>query len=108
MALTFDDGPAPWTEPILDHLARHDAKATIIVLGNEVERADRRETVGRLVGEGHEIGNHTYSHPGDLARLGKARIGDELSRTTALIEEIAGVTPVHWRTPFLRATPELL
>ena len=62
----------------------------------------------RIYEEGHEIGNHTYSHPGDLAQLSGERILDELSRTTALIEEMAGVTPVHWRTPFLRSTPHLL
>ena len=44
VALTFDDGPARWTEPILDHLARHDGHATFFVLGNEIERDDRRET----------------------------------------------------------------
>src|SRR5205085_8680950 len=42
------------------------------------------------------------------AELSEEEIVGELSRTTALIEEIAGVTPVHWRTPFLRTTPQLL
>ncbi len=78
------------------------------MLGNELEKDERRPTVRRLVAEGHELGNHTYNHPGDLARLSDSRILDELSSTTALIEELAGVTPVHWRTPFLRSTPRLL
>ena len=108
VALTFDDGPSPWTEAILDHLGRHEGRATFFVLGNELERDDRRRIVGRLVAEGHELGNHTHSHPGDLAQLSEARILDELGRTTALIEALAGVTPAHWRTPFLRSTPRLL
>jgi peptidoglycan/xylan/chitin deacetylase (PgdA/CDA1 family) len=108
VALTFDDGPSEWTEPILDHFARHGGHGTFFVLGNEIERDDRQRTVLRLVEEGHEIGNHTYSHPGDLAALSDAGILDELSSTTALIDGIAGVTPVHWRTPFLRSTPRLL
>ena len=108
MALTFDDGPSPWTDAILDHLRRHDGHATFFVLGNELERDDRRQTLRRLVADGHELGNHTYSHPGDLAQLSDSRILDELSRTTARSEELAGVTPVHWRTPFLRSTPRLL
>ena len=108
VALTFDDGPASWTGPILDHLARHGGHATFFVLGSEIDGAERRRTVVRLAEEGHEIGNHTFSHPADLAELEDATILDELGRTTALVQEVAGVTPVHWRTPFLRSTPRLL
>jgi peptidoglycan/xylan/chitin deacetylase (PgdA/CDA1 family) len=108
VALTFDDGPAPWTDLILDHLGRHDGHATFFALGNELEKDERRATVSRLVAEGHELGNHTYSHPGDLAGLSDSQILDELSRTTVLIEQVAGVPPVHWRVPFLRSTPRLL
>ena len=108
VALTFDDGPSPWTEPILDHLNRYDGHATFFVLGNELDSDDRQRTLGRLVEESHEIGNHTFSHPGDLAELDDAVILDELGRTTSLIKEITGVVPTHWRTPFLRSTPRLL
>jgi peptidoglycan-N-acetylglucosamine deacetylase len=108
VALTFDDGPSPWTDPILDHLARHGGHATFFVLGSEMGGNDRRRTVRRLLQDGHEIGNHTYSHPGDLASLSDTRILEELSRASSLIEEVAGVTPVHWRTPFLRSTPRLM
>ena len=106
VALTFDDGPSVWTEPILDHLARHDGHATFFVLGCVVD--GREGTLRRLVSDGHEIGNHTYSHPGDLAEQSDAQIRDELDRTTALIEDAAGVTPMHWRTPFLRSSPRLI
>jgi peptidoglycan/xylan/chitin deacetylase (PgdA/CDA1 family) len=108
VALTFDDGPSPWTDPIVDHLNRHGGNATFFVVGNELDGEDRRNTLARLVDEGHEIGNHTYSHPGDLAELDAAVILDELGRTSSLIEEIARVVPTHWRTPFLRSTPRLL
>jgi peptidoglycan/xylan/chitin deacetylase (PgdA/CDA1 family) len=108
VALTFDDGPSEWTDPILDHLARHSGHATFFVLGNAINGDDRKRILLRLVAEGHEIGNHTYGHRGDLAGLGDTEIHEELNRTTALIEEVAGVTPSHWRTPFLRSTPRLL
>jgi peptidoglycan/xylan/chitin deacetylase (PgdA/CDA1 family) len=108
VALTFDDGPSGWTGPILDLLARHGGHATFFVLGNEIDGDDRRSALVRLVDEGHEVGNHTFSHPGDLASLDEAVILDELGRTTALVQELAGITPTLWRTPFLRVSPWLL
>jgi len=107
IALTFDDGPSAWTGPILDHLARHGGHGTFFVLGSEIDDDERRRTLVRLVDEGHEIGNHSYSHHGDLAELDEATIRDELTLTNALVEKVAGVTPVHWRTPFLRSSPRL-
>ena len=108
VALTFDDGPSEWTDAILDHLARHGAHATFFVLGCAIDGAKRQRTLRRLVEEGHEIGNHTYSHPGDLGELTDAQILDELNRTTAVIQVVVAVTPLHWRAPFLRSTPRLL
>ena len=89
VALTFDDGPSEWTDPILDHLARHEGRATFFVLGNAIVGEDRIRTLQRLVDEGHEIGNHTFSHAGDLAQRTDAEIEAELQRTTALVEEVA-------------------
>src|SRR5438552_4442861 len=60
-ALTFDDGPSEDTERILDVLAAHNLKATFFMIGSSVERWP--QTARRVVAEGHEIGNHSYSHP---------------------------------------------
>ncbi len=61
VALTFDDGPGPYTNQILDILARYDAKATFFLLGTEIEKYGSN-VLPRMVAEGHLIGNHTYSH----------------------------------------------
>ena len=108
VALTYDDGPSEWTGPILDRFAQHDGRATFFVLGVAIDGDDRRETLRRTVAEGHEIGNHTFTHPGDLSSLAEAVIREEIDRAQAAIRETAGVEPVYWRTPFLRTSDRLL
>ena len=108
VALTYDDGPSAWTVPILEHFAEHDGRATFFVLGNAIDGEERRATLRRTVGEGHEIGNHTFTHPGDLATLDEAVIREEIGRAQSSIREVAGVEPVYWRTPFLRTSERLL
>ena len=108
VALTYDDGPSEWTVPILEHFAEHDGRATFFVLGNAIDGEERRATLRRTVAEGHEIGNHTFTHPGDLATLDEAVIREEIGRAQSSIREVAGVEPVHWRTPFLRTSGHLL
>ena len=60
IALTFDDGPTPWTAEILDVLREHRVPATFFVVG--ARAADRPDLVQRMYGEGHEVGVHTFSH----------------------------------------------
>jgi peptidoglycan/xylan/chitin deacetylase (PgdA/CDA1 family) len=108
VALTYDDGPSAWTDPILDHFAEHDGRATFFVLGNAIDGEDRRATLRRTVAAGHELGNHTFTHPGDLSTLDEGVIREEIDRAQAAIRETAGVEPVLWRTPFLRTSDRLL
>src|ERR1700682_4272613 len=61
VGLTFDDGPSEETEGILDVLAAHALRGTFFMVGRNVERFP--QTARRVVAEGHEIGNHSYSHP---------------------------------------------
>ena len=62
VALTFDDGPDPqFTPPLLDVLKKHNARATFFVMGNKAEA--HPQILKRMAAEGHEIGNHSYSHP---------------------------------------------
>lgn len=101
VALTFDDGPAPWTEPILDELERHGGHGTFFVLGDAIERADGGRILRRLVDAGHDVGNHTYGHA-DLQALDDDRIRMEMVRAGAVIEQVTGVAPRYWRAPFFR------
>lgn len=96
-ALTFDDGPSRWTGPILDLLTAHGGTATFFVLGSAV--AGREAMLERIVTTGSELANHTYDHL-PLTELTDTRILEQIARTSALIEDVAGVTPRYWRAPY--------
>jgi chitooligosaccharide deacetylase len=103
--LTFDDGPSQWTAALLDVLAEHDVRATFFVLGEHA--LERPELVARAAAEGHELGNHTLTHP-DLPELGDEEIREELERANAAIAAAAGVTPTIFRAPHLRVDERVL
>lgn len=98
VALTFDDGPSLRdTGKLLDLLAAEEVKATFFVLGGQIEMG-REDLVKRAYDEGHEIGNHTYSHQ-ILTTLDAAQVKQELSDTSTLIENIIGSQPTVMRPP---------
>jgi peptidoglycan/xylan/chitin deacetylase (PgdA/CDA1 family) len=97
VGLTFDDGPGPWTEPVLDLLAEHSAHATFFVIGSHTKK--HANLVRRMVADGHEVGNHTWSHK-RLADTPSSRvISRELQRTNKLLEKILGSQPERFRAP---------
>jgi peptidoglycan/xylan/chitin deacetylase (PgdA/CDA1 family) len=97
ISLTFDDGPnEPYTSQILDILAEFEVKATFFVLGENAEKFP--ETLRREVGDGHEIGNHTFNHHVLPLRSGR-HIRHEIARTSDLIEKATGVRPKFFRAP---------
>lgn len=77
LALTFDDGPSEWTEPILALLAAHEARATFFVVGSSV--SGREPILAAARAAGHEIGSHTFSHPHPAA-LGDEGLREEIRR----------------------------
>lgn len=96
IALTFDDGPSPDTLEILDVLRRENVKATFFLVGREVEKYP--EITRKIAGDGHEIGNHSYSHPIFLfCSSNKTR--RELRQTQEIIKKITGVEPKIARPP---------
>ena len=97
IALSFDDGPDDATAQILDLLEWHGAHATFFVLGRQVE--GREEVLRRAVKAGHELGNHTFSHP-NLEKLASAQIETELVRASAAIEGAVGFRPRLMRPPY--------
>jgi len=102
VALTFDDGPGPDTERILDVLAEQKICATFFMIGCHVERFPR--TARRIVAGGHEIGNHSYSHPIYLYRSpGETR--RQLERAQDVITATIGVSPKLARPPCGVRTP---
>jgi len=97
IALTFDDGPGPYTAELLDDLARHSAHATFFVLGQHV--AADPDIVRAEVAAGHEVGNHSWSHP-QLTKLTSTAVARQLSRTDDAIDQATGGTPTLFRPPY--------
>lgn len=98
VVLTFDDGPhAQWTPKVLDVLKTEGVKATFFVVGSRVEREP--ELFKRVVAEGHEIGNHSFSHP-DLGKITAGNADLEINATNRLFEALTGRGTVLFRPPF--------
>lgn len=93
--LTFDDGPLNCTGHILDLLAATGNKATFFTIGRNLATKNLRAFAVRALKEGHDLGNHSYTHP-DFATLSAKRAKEEIVATYNLIQEIveeAGVDP---------------
>lgn len=99
VALTFDDGPDPtYTPAILDILARERVPATFFVLGAQAAAAPG--LVARVRDAGHELGNHSFSHP-DVDGVGALRLRGELEATSQVVASITGRRPLFYRPPSL-------
>jgi peptidoglycan/xylan/chitin deacetylase (PgdA/CDA1 family) len=100
--LTFDDGPHPEHTPrLLDVLARLGVRATFFVVGCRAER--HPDLVRRIAEEGHELGNHSFSHaaPGSTAA---GQLIAEVRKTSALLAELTGRAPALFRPPHGKVT----
>jgi peptidoglycan/xylan/chitin deacetylase (PgdA/CDA1 family) len=97
IAITFDDGPTPATLQLLDVLAKYNVKATFFQCGIQVQR--HPEIARKVHAAGHEIGNHSATHPCFSLRSPKF-IFDELKSAQDEIEETVCVAPVLFRAPY--------
>jgi peptidoglycan/xylan/chitin deacetylase (PgdA/CDA1 family) len=98
IAITFDDGPHPALTPrLLDMLKDRGVKATFYVIGKNV--ALYPEIMKRIVAEGHEIGNHSYTHPA-LTKCSADKITEEITKTNQAILQACGVKPTTMRPPY--------
>jgi peptidoglycan-N-acetylglucosamine deacetylase len=99
VAITFDDGPNPvYTPQVLEIFSEAKGKATFFMIGEEMR--NHPEVVKQVAAAGHEIGNHTFTHP-KLSQLNTAECLAEIEQTEKLIEELAGRKPVVFRPPYL-------
>ncbi|HWE87494.1 MAG TPA: glycosyltransferase [Terracidiphilus sp.] len=98
VALSFDDGPDPkWTPRILDILKREHAHATFMMIGEEAQ-----QNIGlmqRVVREGNEIGNHTFTHP-DISEISQRQLDFEVNLTNRLFAAKLGLQPFYFRPPY--------
>ena len=96
VALTFVDGPTPYTDRLLSILTANKAKATFFEIGNKV--AANPAGAKRVVDAGMELGNHTWEHP-NMTTLPPEDVPSQLSRANDAIAAATGVTPKLWRPP---------
>jgi peptidoglycan-N-acetylglucosamine deacetylase len=98
LALTFDDGPDPkWTPKILDILKRENVKGAFFVIGDQAE--NNVGLLKRYISDGHEIGNHTFTHP-DISEISSRQLELELNLTERLFASKLGVQPLYFRPPY--------
>jgi len=98
VALSFDDGPDPvWTPRILDILKKYNVVGTFFMIGEEAQ--NNVGVMQRVFREGHEIGNHTFTHP-DISEISTGNVDLELNLTERLFAAKLGVQPLYFRPPY--------
>jgi peptidoglycan/xylan/chitin deacetylase (PgdA/CDA1 family) len=105
IALTFDDGPGPYTLALVHELERAHVRATFFMVGFEVHWYPH--VVREMIRDGDVIGDHTWSHPA-LATLPPGQIRSQLLRTAAVIQRYGGVRPTLMRPPYGSFDPSVL
>jgi peptidoglycan-N-acetylglucosamine deacetylase len=98
IAMTFDDGPSPGnTTRLLDILKQRNIKVTFFMIGPNV--VAHPEIARRALAEGHEIGNHSWTHP-QLSKLSDQRVTEEITKTQEAIKNACEFTPTLLRPPY--------
>jgi peptidoglycan/xylan/chitin deacetylase (PgdA/CDA1 family) len=105
------DGPSFYDDAIprfLDLFDRCGIRATFFMIGRDAASAGNRRCVREIVARGHEVGNHSHTHPYNFRSLARAQKIAEIEQADAAIADVAGVRPVGFRTPSLDVDPETL
>ncbi|MER6825914.1 polysaccharide deacetylase family protein [Streptosporangium sp. NPDC000563] len=97
IALTFDDGPGKYADKLLDTFKKYKSKATFFLEGQYVK--SRPAFAKRMVTEGHDIGNHSYTHP-HLREISEDKIREELTKTQDIVKKVTGKYPTTIRPPY--------
>lgn len=101
-ALTFDDGPSndPELTPlVLDKLKKYGIRATFFLVGENINDSTK-DIIERMVADGHEIGNHSWTY-GDMAAMSADEVKKSVDDTSMAIQKYAGVSPLFFRPPNL-------
>ena len=106
IAITFDDGPQPHNTPrLLKMLRDRNIKATFFVVGELAK--EHPEIIRNILADGHEIGNHTMTHPLNITRLSDEKIRQEVGGLSQLLQDIAGYRSRLFRPPGGNTNPHI-
>ncbi len=105
VALTFDDGPARYTENILDTLQKHNVQASFFCIGKNIP--GNPLIMNRLKNEGHVIGNHSYSHGYWFDMSGAGKMLADMRQMDREVEKAVGLRPLLFRPPYGVMNPSL-
>jgi peptidoglycan/xylan/chitin deacetylase (PgdA/CDA1 family) len=98
IALTIDDGPSPtWTPRVLDLLAEHGVHATFFIIGEQVKEFPK--LTRRIADAGHQICNHTETHPISIGGMSEKRVRKEIVEAHDRIADVTGIVPQFFRSP---------
>lgn len=97
VALTFDDGPGPYTKDIVKCLKKNDGRATFFVLGASVD--NYKDAIKEADKIGCEIGNHSYNHS-NLSKLSQEEIKSQMQKTDKKVKSIIGKNTDIMRVPY--------
>ena len=99
IALTFDDGPDPVVTPlVLSVLKEKNVPATFFLIGEKAEKYP--DLVRQILAEGHQVGNHSYSHSAWLGFFSTNRLKDDLEKCNRVLQDISGKSVTLFRPPF--------
>lgn len=105
VAITFDDGPSKYTNGVLDVLKKYNVCATFFVVGDRAYH--NGEILRRIIKEGSEIGNHSYSHK-KLNNLSEEEFKNEIRKTQIIIKDLTGTVPTLFRPTYGGYTKRLM
>lgn len=105
IALTFDDGPSPYTLEVLELLKKYNARATFFCIGKNIEQ--HPEILQKIIDGGHLVGNHSYSHSKFFDFYTAKKITEELQKTDQLLEKFTFKKINFFRPPYGVTTPSI-
>jgi peptidoglycan/xylan/chitin deacetylase (PgdA/CDA1 family) len=104
VAITFDDGPTPSTENVLELLKEYNVKATFFCIGKQIEKYP--DILQKIIDEGHTVGNHTYSHSPKMGFFPLNDVLNEIESTDSLIQQHT-LKSLLFRPPYGVTNPRL-
>lgn len=105
IALTFDDGPTPFTLEIIDLLDKYQYKATFFCIGKQIQQYP--DIAKKIIEKGHILANHTFTHSPKMGFLSANAVIDEIEKNQKLINQTLQITPQWFRPPFGVTNPAI-